>query len=155
MLNPSAFWSHHCMILQGFGVWVASKQSLIHQNAAQVTFKSLTYRPSRLVVVQVHGTSQISFSFRRVDELSRELVCELDVVAASSPLPVVRRPQWRHLTETSRLSVFVLLMLLLLLLVVMRCGVGHGRRLLLKLLGRSTRTRVYRAGTARPGNTVR
>ncbi len=49
-----------------------------------------THRASRLVVVQVHHEAQIAPLLHHVDEVLRELVAELDVVRAASPLPVAR-----------------------------------------------------------------
>ena len=47
-----------------------------------------THRSSGLVVVQVHGTPQVSLSLVHVDEISREPVAEQAVVAAAAPLPI-------------------------------------------------------------------
>lgn len=45
--------------------------------------------PSSFVVVFIDGTPQVSILFTAVDKLARELVSELNVVVATTPLPLL------------------------------------------------------------------
>lgn len=54
--------------------------------AADVT--RTTHQSAGFIVVQIHDEAEIASAFGRVDELSRKLVAELDVVRTAAPLPV-------------------------------------------------------------------